>query len=793
MNRKFYSFLSKCLILSALFILSSCSNKSYVSSKVNFIVQLKKPLTGQKIYVTGNKEVLGIWNPAAVPMDRQSDTVWIKKVLLKQGDKIEFKFTKGTWNTEAVDEGGWIKGNLTATIYNDTTIRITIPKWKDNIYERMITPLSFEGSDPGLKLINNWKYHTGDNMQWASENFNDSSWETVTSALITGNLPQSGWKNVGWFRTHFIVDSSLWNKTYVYLIGQLGASEVYLNGRLIGKYGLVGNSGKSYVPEQNRLWHEIKFDPQKHQVIAVRYANYSAGSFMKYGFDAGFAIYIRELNTILDIMPGEIRSTYIYEMTFTLIPLILFFFHIILYGFYRKQRQNLFYAICLLGFAGLTYFRIERYVATVPEQIIFYYMMNGISAAVTIFFGTVTAFSITLERLPKYWIASLLLAVAVVVLSVIYPLGNISSINIYVYFAISMLAIIYFSFKKGKKKQKGSWIIFTGFIILSAFIIYQILIDYSFVTPLFNIQPVFVYGMLGLAVSMSIFLAYNFAYVNKDLELQLTNVKVLSERALAQEKLAGKIELERKLVEAENKRTLKELEEARQLQLSLLPKQVPKIEGLDIACFMKTASEVGGDYYDFFLHDNKSLTTVIGDATGHGLKAGNMVIVTKGLLNILSGNGSLDEIMNSSNRAIKKMNLYMLTMCLAAVKIKDHNLEYSSAGMPPILIFRNSSGLVENIILKAMPLGAFYDFPYGKIETLLQVNDVILLMSDGLTELFNKDKEDLGIDKVGELLKESSGGSADDILKYIFDKCRQWSEGMQISDDITIVAIKVLS
>ena len=85
------------------------------------------------------------------------------------------------------------------------------------------------------------------------------------------------------------------------------------------------------------------------------------------------------------------------------------------------------------------------------------------------------------------------------------------------------------------------------------------------------------------------------------------------------------------LLEADNQRKTKELEEASKLQLSMLPKNVPDVPDLEIAVYMKTASEVGGDYYDFKYDNNGTLIIAIGDATGHGMKAGTMVATIKGL------------------------------------------------------------------------------------------------------------------------------------------------------------------
>ena len=97
-------------------------------------------------------------------------------------------------------------------------------------------------------------------------------------------------------------------------------------------------------------------------------------------------------------------------------------------------------------------------------------------------------------------------------------------------------------------------------------------------------------------------------------------------------------ELQARALQAESERKTKELEEARNLQLSMLPKVLPQLPQLDIAVYMKTATEVGGDYYDFNIGLDGTLTCVLGDATGHGMKAGTMVTAVKGLFNSYGAN-----------------------------------------------------------------------------------------------------------------------------------------------------------
>ncbi|MDZ7763821.1 MAG: triple tyrosine motif-containing protein [Melioribacteraceae bacterium] len=144
-------------------------------------------------------------------------------------------------------------------------------------------------------------------------------------------------------------------------------------------------------------------------------------------------------------------------------------------------------------------------------------------------------------------------------------------------------------------------------------------------------------------------------------------------RAQTAELQAEAAEAQAKIVQAENNRKTKELEEARQLQLSMLPKEIPQLQNLDIAVYMKTATEVGGDYYDFHISMNGTLTIVIGDATGHGMKAGTMVTTAKSLFNSYSSNKDILFSFHEISRCIKEMNYHNLSMCLTMLKIDNRN------------------------------------------------------------------------------------------------------------------------
>ena len=270
--------------------------------------------------------------------------------------------------------------------------------------------------------------------------------------------------------------------------------------------------------------------------------------------------------------------------------------------------------------------------------------------------------------------------------------------------------------------------------------------------------------------------------------------RIQRRRLLAKAKERARIkesELRAQIAEAENERKTKELEEARNLQLSMLPKDLPNLPNLDIAVYMQTATEVGGDYYDFHVGMDGTLTVVIGDATGHGMKAGTMVTTTKSLFNILAPNPDILTTFSEISRVIKGMKFYQLSMCLMLLKIKGDQLFVSSAAMPPALIYRKKKQAIEEIFMKGMPLGSLNDFPYTIKESHLEKGDTILMVSDGLPELTNVNKEMYGYDRTKTEFHLVGEKEPDEIVEHLKNSGSQWLNGKEPDDDVTFVVIKV--
>jgi serine phosphatase RsbU (regulator of sigma subunit) len=279
------------------------------------------------------------------------------------------------------------------------------------------------------------------------------------------------------------------------------------------------------------------------------------------------------------------------------------------------------------------------------------------------------------------------------------------------------------------------------------------------------------------------YLTTSFNAMTSSLREQIEEIKGLTRKA-------AEVEYQRKLLEAENARKTKELEEARQLQLSMLPREMPDCSGVEIAASMETATEVGGDYYDFVCMPGGSLTAVIGDATGHGMNAGTVVAATKGLYHAMSEEEDLTDILKKVSFALKKMNLPGLYMALAIARIHGDRVELVGSGLPAALVYRAADGSVEEFPLKGAPLGSFLNFPYRVSEFVLSKGDAIVMLTDGFPELFNPDREMLGYERAAEIVAENGSRSAQEIVEAFATEVERWSGPNRPDDDVTVVALK---
>jgi len=241
--------------------------------------------------------------------------------------------------------------------------------------------------------------------------------------------------------------------------------------------------------------------------------------------------------------------------------------------------------------------------------------------------------------------------------------------------------------------------------------------------------------------------------------------------------------------EMEEERRIQEMDQAREFQESLIPQTPPEHPDYEFAFHMKTSTEVGGDYYDFFPQDDGSIYIVVGDATGHGMTAGMMVSITKAGL-VSTNIDTPVRITEKLNKTIKSIDLGTTRMSLNMTKIENGTFEFTSAGMPPGYIYRDEDKSVEEILVPGLPLGSMKEAKFDKQKFNMKSGDAFVLISDGLPECANPNGDMLDYEAVKNCVHEKGNGSAQDIIDSLMDLGESWMSGRMNDDDITLVVIK---
>ena len=646
-----------------------------------------------------------------------------------------------------------------------------------------------------IQIFNNWDYNQGDDSSWVFPAFSSVGWKTVDCRLELDSMKDYKWNGIAWFRKTIVIDSSLKHKTIAMTLNHYGASEFYINGNLINKFGSV-----SVKNENEEIYYSnsepiiINFDSSSAYLFAVRYSNHLPIDhpflYKKFRSTIGFYATFKYLTEGINFYGvTQANNTFISAWLigiFLSISVIYFF----LFLFYSKQKEYLYYTIFTFAIA-LTF--VDNLLDNVVTSDLLYFL--GFTLLTPSFmlavFLSVLAFlyQIFYGRMLKLFRYLLLMGIAIYFLLLIIEyddiLKNIYMIIIFI-ICLEILRVIFFAIKR---KKNNSWVIGAGVSVFVLGILFAIL--FVLMGGQLNSDYIVFILLFSIPSSMSIYLARSSSQTNKNLETQLANVKQLSEEAIEQEKRTSKLELESQLIKLENERKTNELEEARQLQLSMLPKELPQLPHIAIAVYMKTATEVGGNYYDFNVGLDGTLTAAIGDATGHGMKAGTIVSMAKALFDSNSSRLDMKTFFVQSSATLKGIELGRLMMAFMMIKIKNHHLEICNAGMPPLFIYRKNTNEVEEIMLKGMPLGAIKNFPYEIIKTELSSGDTILLLSDGLPELKNENDKQYGYEKIKETFELAAEKQPKEIINYLKEEGSRWVNDKDPDDDVTFVVIKI--
>lgn len=421
----------------------------------------------------------------------------------------------------------------------------------------------------GIHSLTGWVYQSGDDLSWSSPFFNDENWLRLSPPTDdTWHQPNDiDWRGVGWFRLHLKLGDDLIGRDLAFLLYQVGAIEIYINGKLVFNDGRIKDgelfeAGQPVFADVPRVVPLAPFR-QADVVIAVRYANADAENRTTLGLPTWWGLALSTFQDAYMQRDQRIRQYSLLQML-AWVPMAFALLHLLLFLFYRRARNNLYYAI-LAGITSVLIF-VPMYFSFKPEHIEVLLYITKMA-----FLGATLAslkfyYYEFFNRMPRYWPYIFWPGIVLCLFSWKIPLQA-----VFVIAFLSFPELIRIVFKAVCQHKPGAWFIGLG---LLAFLItgaYQGLIELNIIAR--NGYYLYIYGILGLVVSMSVYLAYNFGAARKQLEHQVVQIQQLSEQNIKQSQYAREQELEkreretaRKVLEAKNRLHTMELEEAQKRQ-----------------------------------------------------------------------------------------------------------------------------------------------------------------------------------------------------------------------------------
>jgi phosphoserine phosphatase RsbU/P len=247
----------------------------------------------------------------------------------------------------------------------------------------------------------------------------------------------------------------------------------------------------------------------------------------------------------------------------------------------------------------------------------------------------------------------------------------------------------------------------------------------------------------------------------------------------------------------ERERLQQELQIAREVQMSLLPKRIPEFSGLDIASRCVPALEVGGDYYDFIRFNDTRLGVIVGDVSGKGTEGAFYMTLTKGFLKAVT------RAMESPARILTEANSLFyenvdrgnfITVIYGIFDSAAKTLTVARAGHNPAIVIRAGAARGEIVQPSGIALGLEPGEVFGKaieeVKLPYSAGDVFLFYTDGFGEAMNGKGEQFGDERLMATVREYAERPAAEILEAVLKSVRSFVGRAKQHDDMTIVVVK---
>lgn len=236
-----------------------------------------------------------------------------------------------------------------------------------------------------------------------------------------------------------------------------------------------------------------------------------------------------------------------------------------------------------------------------------------------------------------------------------------------------------------------------------------------------------------------------------------------------------------------------ELETARSIQESFMPGHSPEHQGWDIAYFWLPMRDVGGDFYDFYHLNDGRWAFVIADVSGKGVPAAMFMALAVTVIRFSMRLGlEPAELLDRCNQLIiaDQTSKMFATTFVSYVDLDSGILQYASAGHNPPIVYRAATRSCEYLDNIGCALGVFDTAEFNQLETALNPGDILLMYTDGMTEVIDEDEEEFGEERIEEILIAHADATAEVLVSLIVNAVTEFSVDQRGFDDETMVIIK---
>jgi serine phosphatase RsbU (regulator of sigma subunit) len=692
--------------------------------------------------------------------------------------------------------------------------------------------------DKGTQLLEGWKYTPGDNPLYANPDYDDSQWLQLKTYQELSDFMQTDFKGFGWFRLKLVIPDSLQNRIYCIQFIMTGAMELFVDGKLLARHGMPSPEIEKEIPVNIEL-SPVFLNLDKDTVcISVRHSQNHLRLLRKaegfqIGINSGEEGFTSYVATIIMISSQWMVFGFLLALSIV---------HFLLYIYYPKRKENLYYTFFVFT---LIFIMLNSIIGHLSTDY-FFARFDELFSLILIFAGFTT-----LQRF-LYELFRLNLKVFRYIFTCSFIFAALSLL-IFKDFAMAFfisISILFVDIIRGviiglRKRIFGAGYVITGTLIFVFGFLYTILSvmfdisvnDYL----LFNI--IFSVFFLALPVSVSMLLARWTSETNKHLSLQLVKVKELSDRTLAQEKekklilenqkaeletqvmertseISNKNEVlrqqneeikaqkeeittQRDMLSSRNQAISESIQYAKKIQTAVLPRHVYIDEILpENFILFKPRDVVSGDFY-WIRQINHYIVIAVADCTGHGVPGAIMSMLGISFLSeivqkreITRPAHALNELRKQIKQALRQTGKQGeaedgIDMALCALDTKTMVIQFAGA-MNPFYLLRN--GDLEEIKADRMPVG-FYpnekpEFTNHEIQ--LKTNDLFYLFSDGYMDQFGGENGlKFKASNFQKILLENHDKPMQIQKEKLEQHLNSWMKGYEQTDDILVMGVRV--